>query len=108
MANKHRGEVEIDIGGRKRKMRLSLNSLVEFQQEFNKPLLDVFGELDKLNILVIRSLLFYSLKDDDNSLTPEIIGNWDIDFKITLEKLGETLNNSLGSSEAGDGDEKKT
>lgn len=102
MVNKHRGEVALNIGGRERKLRLSMNSLVELQEEFNQPLALIFKELDNFNVKVIRSLLFCALQDDDKSLTREIVGSWDIDLMDVFSKLGLVLSSCLGVSSRGD------
>jgi hypothetical protein len=97
-ANKERSEVELRIGGKDRKLRYSLQRLAQLQTRFNgKPLLDIFGEIEKLNIEVIISLLHLGLLDDDKDLTEEQVSTFeDINITEVAQKIGQALTSSLG------------
>lgn len=45
MANPLRGEVEVELGGKKRKARLTLQSIIEIEDELDKGLVEVMGEV---------------------------------------------------------------
>ena len=51
MANKYRGEVKIDIGGRERVMKLTLNDFAMLEQlNPGQTLLDILARLDKMDV----------------------------------------------------------
>lgn len=100
MVNPHRGQVKLDIGGRERTLRYSLNRLAAIQNRFGgKPLQQIFNELEQMNVEVLLCMLHQGLLDDDKNLTEEAVGDWDFDLQPTLLKVSEALALSLGGSQ---------
>lgn len=96
MANKKRGEDTIKLGGKERKLKVNLNDLAELQDMCDgKPLMDILVELDRLNIKVLRALLYLSLRHDDPDLTPEQVGSWDMNLVEVSTKIGQVISLSL-------------
>jgi hypothetical protein len=105
MANKYKGEIKIDIGGRERVMKLTLNDFAMLEQlNPGQTLLDILARLDKMDITLLRTLLFLSLRHDDKDLTEEQVGEFDFNLTELTAKLGECIAASLG----GGSSEKKT
>lgn len=101
MTNKKRGEVKLEIGGRDRVLRLTLNDFACLQDRFdNKPLMDILGTLDKLDVKVMRAMLYYALRHDDKDLTEEQIGEFEMNFTVTVAKLSECIAVCLGGGES--------
>jgi hypothetical protein len=97
MANKKRGELTIDVGGRTRKMKLTLNDFAELQDKHDgKPLMDILSTLDKMDVKVLRSMLYLALRHDDPDLTEEQVGNFDLELSDVALKLGNCISLSLG------------
>jgi hypothetical protein len=97
MANTHRGEVKIVIGGRERVMKLTLNDFAMLEQlNPGQTLLDILARLDKMEITLLRTLLYLSLRHDDADLTEEQLGEFDFNLTELTTKLGECIAASLG------------
>jgi hypothetical protein len=102
MANKKRGEMIVDLGGRERKLKITLNDLAELQDMCGgKPLMEVLSELDKLNIKILLNLLYLALRHDDKDLSIEQVGSWEMNITDIATKLGEALALSLGGPKPG-------
>jgi hypothetical protein len=97
MANKKRGEIKVNLGGRDRLMKLTLNDFAELQDRYdNKPLVEILATLDKMDVKVLRALLFLALRHDDPDLTEEQVGNFEFNLTDVAEKLGKCIALSLG------------
>jgi hypothetical protein len=102
MANKKRGEMIVELGGRERKIKITLNDLAELQDMCGgKPLMEVLAELDKLNIKILLNLLYLALRNDDKDLTIEQVGSWEMNITEVAGKLGSALALSLGGPKPG-------
>lgn len=102
MANKKRGEVKLELGGRQRILKLTLNDFAELQDMYNnKPLMEVLSSLDKMDVKLLRTLLYLSMRHDDKDLTEEQVGNFEFSLAEAAQKLGECIAASLGQSSSG-------
>lgn len=101
MANKKRGEISVNLGGRKRIMKLTLNDFAELQdRNNNQPLLTILSELDNLNLKLIRSILYLALRHDDPDLTEEQVGAFDMNLVQVTELIGQCVQASLGMEDS--------
>lgn len=99
MANKKRGEIKAHIGGRDRIMKLTLNDFAELQDRYDgQALVDILAKLDKMDIKVLRALLYLSIRHEDSDLTEQQVGSFDIDLTDVSAKLGDCIAASLGAS----------
>lgn len=90
MANPHRGEVEIEIGGQKRRLRYSLGALAELQEDLG--LRDI-NELLKVTLTVrtLISFLWAGLKHAEPDLTKETIDGWVVPISPTIEAVDRAM-----------------
>jgi len=94
--------VSIELGGKRRSLRYTFNSLVALEEEFGIPI----ANFDKIlggtiSLKQVRALLWAGLLHEDKSLRPEDVGEW-IDISrlndITT-KIEEAITLSFGGSE---------
>ena len=99
MANKKRGEIKVNLGGRDRLMKLTLNDFADLQDRYDDlPLVDILAKLDKMDVKLLRAILFLSLRHEDSDLTEEQVGSFDVNLTEVAQKLGECIAISLGGS----------
>jgi len=100
MTNSKRGQVSIELGGRKRVLKLTLNDFAQLQDmNEGKPLLEILADLDKMDIKLIRSILCLALRHEDKDLTEEQVGSFDADLSDVLVSLSDCISKSLGGGE---------
>lgn len=91
MANRKRGFVEIELDGKERKLRYSLNALAELEDKLGIPL----SELNEVNMGMkqIRAFLWAGLIHENPELTEREVGDM-VDFdnmEYISEKIGEAF-----------------
>jgi hypothetical protein len=88
MANKFFGEVEIESGGNKYKLRMDFNAMCEFEDVTGVNAMDAFADFEKGKISVknMRAMMYAFLKRHQ----PD----------ITLDQAGEILSENMGALEA--------
>ena len=92
MANVHRGEVRLEIGGRDRVLRFDMNALAELEDRLKMPLSLIFNE-NNVGVRTIRECLFVGLRHRDRKLTPKDVGDW-MEFDRMTE-YGEVIGQAL-------------
>jgi len=95
---KVRPAVEIDLGGRKRHLKLDLNAMCEFQEATGKNLFEteVIQSLSKDIVPAdLRALVWACLLHEDDSLTIKEVGSW-----ITIENMLYVANDIARTSQA--------
>ena len=105
MANPHRGEVEIDIGGRERVLRFDFNAIAELEKRLDMPFSVAFAE-ENAGIRVIKESLYVGLKSTNPRVTPDLIGRWMEFPKLSDygEKIGEALRLWIGDDDEAKGE----
>lgn len=68
MANKHRGEIAINVSGVRYKLRLTTNSICELEDLGGRPIGDILDELSNVENVRMSTLrqFFWALMLDDN------------------------------------------
>lgn len=81
MANPHRGEVPLVVGDETYKVSLSLNAMCELEDAFERPLLEVIGDLQAaqsnpqgLRITTVRLLVWGALQDHHPDIDLKMAG----------------------------------
>lgn len=76
MANEQRGEIEIKIGGKLRKMRFGFNEMAQVEQRLDgRSILRMMAEKN-FGMWAIRESLYVGLSVYMPKLTPERVGEW--------------------------------
>lgn len=93
--NEHRGYVAVQLGGRERKLRYSMNALCEV---LNVLKIKSLGELSVAltDLRNMRSVLTIGLKEDDPSLDEMTVGSWDFPLMEVNEQMSKALALALG------------
>jgi len=110
MANRHKGEVPILIGGKQLVLRFDANALVELEDQTGLTL-SKLGQLassedgiaQAFGIKFIRGALYSGLKASREGLTIDQVGDW-MDLSQLSEytmKIADALNLSLGGPDQG-------
>ncbi len=103
MANSIRGSVDVQLGGANRILKFDFNAICQLEKHFDKPAEKIFDEERGIGLLEIRDTLYVGLLRYQTKITPEIVGDWlqeaseAGEFQHVSEKLGEALNQALGS-----------
>ena len=113
MANKKRGYLNIQLGGKKRTLHFSMNFWVEFTEQLGVSLTDIGDVFNGgMSLSGIRALIYSALRANDLEQGNEVdytlysVGNWLEDLEA--EKINEIveammqskiLGNSLGGSD---------
>lgn len=113
MANKKRGYLDIQLGGKKRTLHFSMNFWVEFTEQLGVSLTDIGDVFNGgMSLSGIRALIYSALRANDLEQGNEMdytlysVGNWLEDLEA--EKINEIveammqskiLGNSLGGSD---------
>ncbi len=95
--------IELD---KPRKLRFSINQLVEAEELLGRPITEVFKD-GRIGLRELRLLLWVGLKWEDRRLTLQQVGELMDTVSLTYiaEKLGEAITNAFGSEET-EGDTK--
>ena len=91
MTNPQRGYVEIEVGGRTRQLRYSLNALAELQEELG---LKSLNDLLAINLSSFRTLLAFlhrGLEAEEPGLTRAEVGAWQIEVAGAIEKVSQAF-----------------
>jgi len=105
MPNEQRGEVEIEIGGATRVLRLSFNGIAELETLHDTPATELFSAKG-LKIRLIRDAIAIGLKGGgDRKVTPEMVGRWMDKEPKRLFEWGEALAKAFALSLGEDPDE---
>ena len=103
MANKKRGQVSVEIGGKSRKMWLTLNDFAELQDRFDgKPVTEILQKLNQMDVRVLRAILHLALRHDDPDLTENQVGDFEFSIADIASKLGECIALSLSGGKEDD------
>lgn len=113
MANKKRGYLDIQLGGKKRTLHFSMNFWVEFTEQLGVSLTDIGDVFNGgMSLSGIRALIYSAIRANDLEQGNEVdytlysVGNWLEDLEA--EKINEIveammqskiLGNSLGGSD---------
>ncbi len=108
MANKHKGYIDIEIGGKKRTLHFSMNFWSEFTEQLETSLQDI-GQVFENGITLkgLRALIYSAILANDQEQNNDIdyniftVGSWLDDLKPeTINKIVETMLQSkiLGNS----------
>lgn len=90
--------IELD---KARNMRYGMNALVKIEELIGKSITNI--DLANLSINELRNIIFAGLVHEDNSLTPEIVGNLIDDYSNIAEigsKLGEAFTLAFGDKKS--------
>jgi hypothetical protein len=91
MANKQRGNVEVELGGKVRNLRYTMNALAEIEDNLGVPL----SEMDKVKMTIknVRVILWAGLIHEDEELTQKEVGNMvDLEnMEAVQEKVAEAF-----------------
>lgn len=93
--NKQREIFKIELGGKERTVRFTLNSLEKIEDSLGVPLSQM-GEIE-LKIKNIKAILFAGLvQEEGEDLTPDMVGEWvDLD---NLNIIQDVLQQAFGSA----------
>lgn len=97
MANKHRGIVEVELGGKVRNLRYTMNALAEIEDKLGVAMADMKDI--KMTIKNVRVILWAGLIHEDKELTIEEVGDM-VDmsnFEEVQEKVAEAFAMSKNS-----------
>jgi hypothetical protein len=97
MANKQRGFVEVELGGKVRNLRYTMNALAEIEDQLGVPLAEM--ENVKMTMKNIRVILWAGLIHEDKELTQEDVGELvDLNnIQTVQEKVAEAF--AMGKNE---------
>lgn len=107
MANKYRGELSTNIGGRDRIIKFTLNDLADLQDHCDRPLKLIFDSLEDMDVKIIRTLLYFGLRNDDPELTERAVGSWDMNITEVIHLVSQSLERCFGAGEDKKGSKKK-
>ena len=97
MANKKRGEIVIELGGRERVLKLTVNDYAELQERYNDmALIDILSKLEKMDVKLLRTLIYLAVRHDDKDITELQIGAFEFSLTDIAAAVGECIAASLG------------
>ena len=112
MANKHKGYIDINVGGKKRTLHFSMNFWSEFTEQLGVPLHEIGDVFTKgISIKGLRALVYAGILANDQEQGNEIdynifkVGTWLDDLEPEkINAIVETMLESkiLGNSLTGD------
>jgi hypothetical protein len=111
MANKHKGYIDINVGGKKRTLHFSMNFWSEFTEQLNISLQDIGNVFENgISLKGLRALIYSAILANDQEQGNEIdynifkVGTWLDNLEAeTINDIVETmleskiLGNSLGA-----------
>lgn len=107
MGNQHRGVVDIEIGGRQRRLRFTMNALVEIQDRLQlRGMSQIMAALQDMDFRTLRTLLWAGLVRDGRELTEEEVGEWAFDVGEVAQKVANALVAAFGKPPADQGNVK--
>jgi hypothetical protein len=89
MANKYRGEVEVEIGGKRRILKFSINEVTALEQQAGMPVSRFFSA-ENAGISTIHIGMYFGLKHYNPRVTKAQVGDWMT--KELRDKGSEALN----------------
>jgi hypothetical protein len=99
MGNRHRSIVDIDLGGRERHLRFTLNAFAEAEQRLGLAgMQEVLTSVETLSARTIRTVLRCGLLHEEPDLTEEEVGSWDFDVTDVIQKLMEAITLAFGTT----------
>lgn len=101
MANRHRGGVNVTIGGKERELRYTLNALADLQDRLNLNGMSQFTKvLEDMDFRTLRIMLWAGLIHQDPDLKVEDVGSWrDLDIQTAAQSITAALQCSFGESQ---------
>lgn len=90
MANRQRGELEIDLGGRSYTLKLSLNSMCEMEGASGRPFPQIVTQVARGSLTDLRAFLWAALREHHPDLTIQAVGDL-IEKAGGLEGLAKTM-----------------
>lgn len=112
MANKHRGEVSLQVGSETYTLRLSINELCNIEQAFGgKPIQEILGELengDNVKLTTLRTIVHAAFKSSHPEMTVEETGNIMGEYGAaeTVKKLIEAMTAGMPEAKVADANPK--
>jgi len=93
--------VELDLGGKKRKLKFDLNAFAELEEYYGS-IDEVMQALEKGSIKALRSIIWAGLLYEDPDLKPRDVGAWiEIqDLPAFSETLGAALTAALPTEDS--------
>ena len=76
MANGYRGEVEIEIGGRVRTMRIGFNEMAALEQRLDGRSIMRLLQENNFGAWALRETLYVGLARGNPKITPNKVGEW--------------------------------
>ena len=108
MANKHKGYIDINVGGKKRTLHFSMNFWSEFTEQLNISLQDIGNVFENgISLKGLRALIYSAILANDQEQGNEIdynifkVGTWLDDLEAdTINDIVNTMTQSkiLGNS----------
>ena len=102
MANKHKGYIDINVGGKKRTLHFSMNFWSEFTEQLGVPLHEIGDVFTKgISIKGLRALVYAGILANDQENGNEIdyniysVGTWLDDLEA--ETINDIVNTMLES-----------
>jgi len=102
MANKHKGYIDINVGGKKRTLHFSMNFWSEFTEQLDISLQDIGNVFENgISLKGLRALIYSAILANDQENGNEIdynifsVGTWLDDLEA--EKINEIVNTMLES-----------
>ena len=102
MANKHKGYIDINVGGKKRTLHFSMNFWSEFTEQLNISLQDIGNVFENgISLKGLRALIYSAILANDLENGNEIdyniysVGTWLDDLEA--ETINEIVNTMLES-----------
>jgi hypothetical protein len=112
MANKHKGYIDIQVGGKKRTLHFSMNFWSEFTEQLNISLQDIGNVFENgISLKGLRALIYSAILANDQEQGNEIdyniftVGSWLDDLEAdTINDIVNTMTQSkiLGNSLSAD------
>lgn len=104
MANKLRGEIEIEAGGKTYTLRMSINAIAEIEQRLNLGINEIaaaLSDMPRLRIGTLRAIVWGCLREHHKDLAiedaGEIIGEMGV--QLTLERINAAFLVAFPSAE---------
>lgn len=99
MANDLRGELDVEIGGRSRRFKFTMNAIREAQKSLKvNGMVAIWEAIFRLDIDAITYLLWLGLRHDDSKLKIEEVRDWD----MTVDQITKIVSDGLKSATRGD------
>ncbi len=96
--NPRRGEIEINIGGEDRVLRLDFNAICSIETALGKPIGQIFNETGGVSMTALRQALFEALRSSDRRLNVESVGRWIDESPERLSEWAGALANALAAA----------